>query len=120
MNRKTAVRRLYQHAAYERENSCPTCGQQKQHFCGMGACVDLCPACTWGAPGKIVAEVSGEWQKVIEDLLDALKPFANSPYYAVSDLSCYEKAYAAATRARAMLAASTQTDQKKEPPSRET
>ena len=24
-------------------NACKQCGKQKEHFCGMGACVDVCP-----------------------------------------------------------------------------
>ncbi len=25
--------------------TCPQCGTSTNHYCGMGACVDLCPKC---------------------------------------------------------------------------
>jgi len=43
MHRLKAIRRLLWLAAFERRNRCQTCGRQKEHFCGMGACVDVCP-----------------------------------------------------------------------------
>lgn len=28
-----------------REPDCPRCGTQTVHYCGMGACVQMCPKC---------------------------------------------------------------------------
>lgn len=28
-----------------REPPCPKCGAETKHFCGMGACVQICPKC---------------------------------------------------------------------------
>lgn len=39
------IRRLFWLAAFERRNRCQVCGGQKQHYCGMGACVDICWKC---------------------------------------------------------------------------
>lgn len=38
-------RKLRPRLTAEMDNACPTCGKQKQHHCGMGACVDVCPDC---------------------------------------------------------------------------
>ena len=45
MSRRKAIRALYWQARFELGNCCPSCGQQKEHFCGMGACFDVCQAC---------------------------------------------------------------------------
>ncbi|MCA1379507.1 hypothetical protein I6F34_01560 [Bradyrhizobium sp. BRP05] len=27
------------------EPRCPKCGGETEHYCGLGACVDMCPKC---------------------------------------------------------------------------
>lgn len=46
--RRRLIRRLFRHAAREKENRCPSCGRQKEHFEGMDAGFDVCRPCEWG------------------------------------------------------------------------
>jgi hypothetical protein len=45
VKRRMEAKRLAESARYERENACLSCGKQKKHRCGMGACVDYCDNC---------------------------------------------------------------------------